>query len=55
MRAIDCGNAFKFYTSCDIETFEAELPGTCRDTETSATPDASRSVPCITFEHCIRF
>jgi hypothetical protein len=54
LRAIDCADAFKSYYSRDSEAFEVELPGMCRDTETSATPNPSRSIPCITFEHCIR-
>jgi hypothetical protein len=41
LRVIDCADALKSYYSRDSETFEVELPGTCRDTETSATPDPS--------------
>lgn len=55
LRAIDSVNGFKSYYSRDSEAFEVYLPGTCRDTETNASTDPSRSVTCITFEHCIRF
>jgi hypothetical protein len=55
LRAIDCAHGFKSYYGRDSEAFEVELPGTCRDTETTATPDPPQSGPCITFEHCIRF